>query len=117
MKITPIDKAQFTDLILHMKIGESIVFATKCWNEYTEVIEERYVYDWYFATKLFLPDFDSCFVLCDYCGGGGDAFAISFNSYMNAPDEDDLYIVPQLVTDLFKRLHIGAQGRVYLQEV
>lgn len=92
--------AEFAELLLEMRTGEVINFATECNAEYADEVSITDVDSWYFAKKFYLPEFDSRFILIDYCGGE-EAYAIPMNCYRDHADDDDRRIVPDYVNKFF----------------
>lgn len=102
--VRPMNCEQFTQHLLKLKDGDEINFACELLADDKNC--ERYdVYDadgWYFARVIFIPHYDSRFILIDYCGGE-EAFAIPLNNYTNRRDDDDMRIVPVYVKEFFGR--------------
>lgn len=102
--VKPMCCDQFTQRLLTLKDGDEINFA--CILDVEESESERfYPYDaecWYFAKVMHLAEYESRFILIDYCGGE-EAFAIPLNNYANRRDEDDKQIVPVYVKEFFRR--------------
>ena len=100
--IKPMQVKEFTELLLTLKTGDTIEFGTDPGCDWPDEIPDAAdVSGWYFARVLQLPEYDSRFILIDYCGGE-EAFAIPLNCYSNLCDEDDKQIVPGYVKKFFK---------------
>lgn len=113
-RIAPMNVTQFSNLLLRMKTGDCILFATGRWNNYAENLSESDVFNWYFVQKMYLPDFESRFFLIDFCGGT-EATAIPFNNCSDIPDEDDMYYLPGRVEALFEKLGLDSRSTVYVK--
>lgn len=99
--IKPMQAKEFADLLLTLKTGDTIEFGTDpgyAWPD--EIPDYSDVTAWYFAKVMCLPEYDSRFILLDYCGGE-EAFVIPLNSYSNSCDADDICIVPDYVNKFF----------------
>lgn len=117
-KIIPMNVNKFTNLLCAMKEGQTIEFARDAylWQEGLEIeIEPHEVECWYFARILRVPEYESRFILIDYCGGE-EAFVIPLNCYSNTIDEDDKFIIRDAVRRLFEHhLSIGPQAYVFVE--
>ncbi len=115
--VKPMNCEQFTNHLLTLKDGDEINFA--CFLGVDQEEMERYdVNDaecWYFAKVMVIPEYDSRFILIDYCGGE-EAYAIPLNNYADRRDEDDMHIVPTYVKEFFQRcISLGSvQHTVYV---
>lgn len=89
---------EFTDLLATTKIGDEIEFAAYSYNTYDPTPEDCEA--WYFAKNMKLDDYDSHFILIDYCGGE-EAFAIPLNNYEETCDEDDKMVLKHYVKTFF----------------
>ena len=56
---------------------------------------------WYFARRINIKEYESKFILLDYCGGE-EAFAIPINNYKEGFDEDDKCLMPSYVKKFFE---------------
>ena len=103
-KVKAMRAAEFAELLLNMRTGETIDFATECGLDVDEA-DEATAADldcWYFATKISIPEYGSNFILIDYCGGE-EAFAIPLNNHQEDVDDDDRQIVPDYVKRFFDK--------------
>ena len=110
------DKDRFAEVLLNMNDNDVIHFAT-FYNGYEdenelETIQSDDVECWYFAKKIFIPEFSSRFVILDYAGGE-EAFAIPLNGYSEKSDDDDRWLVPMEVERYFK-MNRGLEGGNYV---
>ena len=100
--IQPMNHEEFAQHLLTLKDGDTIEFACDpgvAWpNEIPDVTD---VECWYFARVMVIPEYESRFILIDYCGGE-EAFAIPLNCYQHHCDEDDKIIVPEYVKKYFR---------------
>ena len=115
-KIVPMNENDFANLLCTMKEGQAIEFARDAynWQEGME-LEPHEVECWYFARILCVPEYDSRFILIDYCGGE-EAFVIPLNCYSHTIDEDDKRIICMKVKQLFDHhLFIGPQAHVFVE--
>ena len=99
--IKPMNWEEFAQHLLTLTNGDTIEFACDpgvAWPD--EVPDVRDVECWYFARVMVIPEYESRFILIDYCGGE-EAFAIPLNCYSNRCDEDDKWIVSQFVKSYF----------------
>jgi hypothetical protein len=117
-KIVPMNENDFANLLCTMKEGQTIEFARDAylWQEGLEIeIEPHEVECWYFARIFRVSEYQSRFILIDYCGGE-DAFVIPLNCYSDVIDEDDERIIRIKVEQLFDHhLFIGPQGYVFVE--
>ena len=103
--IQPLTIKTFTELLLSMKDGDEITFGTCVSEEILEgylsgeLIQPEDVENWYFAKLMSLPEYDSRFILIDYCGGG-EALAIPLSS-----DGCDEALDKDLVTSFVKKFY------------
>lgn len=116
--VKPMNCEQFTQHLLALKDGDEINFA--CFLDVEEGERERFYPNdaecWYFAKVMNLTEYDSRFILIDYCGGE-EAYAIPLNNYRSECDEDDQQIVPVYVKEFFRRcMNLGSTNRtVYVE--
>ena len=101
-KIKAMKAAEFAELLLEMRTGEVINFATECNVEYADEASITDVDSWYFAKKFYLPEFDSRFILIDYCTGE-EAFAIPMNRDSDNADDADRLFLPDDVNEFFDK--------------
>ena len=94
--------AEFAELLLEMRTGEVINFATESDAEYADESSVTDVNSWYFAKKFYLPEFDSRFILIDYCTGE-EAFAIPMNRDSDNADDTDRLFLPVYVNEFFDK--------------
>lgn len=91
--IQPMTAVEFSELLCKMKTDDVVEFGLDpgyVWPD--EIPEPHDVTNWYFAKKIYIPGYDSRFILIDYCGGEA-AIAIPLNCYREDSDEDDARIV------------------------
>lgn len=102
--VRPMNCEQFTQHLLTLRDGDEINFACELYavDKNRERYDDYEVDGWYFAKVILIPNYDSRFILIDYCGGQ-EAFAIPLNNYMNKRDDDDTRIVPVYVKEFFRR--------------
>ena len=115
-KIVPMSENDFANLLCSMKEGQTIEFARDAydWQEGME-LEPHEVECWYFARILCVPEYESRFILIDYCGGE-EAFVIPLNCYSHTIDGDDRFIIRNAVRRLFDHhLFIGPQAYVFVE--
>ena len=99
--IRPMNHEEFAQHLLTLKDGSTIEFACDpgvAWPD--EIPDVRDVECWYFARVMAIPEYESRFILIDYCGGE-EAFAIPLNCYQNHCDKDDETIVSEYVKKYF----------------
>lgn len=91
--IKPMTCGEFAEHLLTLKSGKTIEFGVDpgC-NWPDEVPDVKDVTSWYFARIMHIPEYNSRFILIDYCGGE-EAFAIPLNCYSDDFDMDDHGIV------------------------
>ena len=115
--IKPMKCDEFAQHLLILKPGKTIEFGVDpgCdWpNEVPNVNDVTY---WYFARIMHVPEYDSRFILIDYCGGE-EAFAIPLNCYSENFDMDDEGIVWQYVVKYFENHGIleGVDDYVFVE--
>lgn len=100
--IKPMNCSEFAQYLLTLKNGDTVEFACDPgvnWPD--EVPDVTDVECWYFARVMVIPEYESRFILIDYCGGE-EAFAIPLNCYSDRCDMDDHQIVPDFVEEYFK---------------
>lgn len=99
--IKPMNCDEFAQHLLTLTEGDTVEFACDPGAEWPDKVPDvRDVECWYFAKVIVIPEYESRFILIDYCGGE-EAFAIPLNCYQNHCDEDDKTIVPQYVREYF----------------
>lgn len=111
--IKPMDCDEFAEYLLTLKTGDTIEFGTDpgcAWPD--EIPEPHDVECWYFARVMKIPEYESRFILLDYCGGE-EAFAIPLNCYSDCCDDDDKQIVPDFAKKFFE--HIGVTDYVFVE--
>lgn len=99
--IQPMTCKEFAQHLLTLKNGDTVEFACDPgvnWPD--EVPDVDDVECWYFARVIVIPEYESRFILIDYCGGE-EAFAIPLNCYRSYCDQDDMTIVPRYVEEYF----------------
>lgn len=100
--IQPMNCDEFARYLLTLKTGDRIEFACDPgvdWPNETPDVED--VECWYFAKVMEIPEYQSRFILLDYCGGE-EAYAIPLNCYRAYCDGDDATIVPVYVKRYFR---------------
>lgn len=100
--IKPMTREEFANRLLTLTEGEILEFACDGgagWPNRNPEIGELEC--WYFAMRMSIPNYDSNFILIDYCGGE-ECFAIPLNCYSSKPDEDDRRIVRSYVDRFFE---------------
>lgn len=93
---------EFAEFLLTMKDGDIVEFGTDPGVNWPD--EEPDVNDvtaWYFAKVTCIPEYESRFILIDYCGGES-AFAIPLSVCRDGCDEDDRWLVPIKVKEFFE---------------
>ena len=80
-------------IINNLKEGDTIEFAT----DYAD--GEGYNY-WYFIRIVCIPEYQSRFIIIDYCGGE-EAYSIPLNNYSHEFDEDDKNCIREHIKDYF----------------
>lgn len=99
--IQPMNWQEFASHLLTLKNGDTVEFACDPgvdWPDETPDVHD--VECWYFARVMVIPEYESRFILIDYCGGE-EAFAIPLNCYSDHCDEDDRQLVPGFVKSYF----------------
>ena len=99
-KIKAMRAAEFAELLLNMRTGETFEFATECSLDYADEATAGDLDCWYFVTKISIPEYCSNFLFIDSFGGE-EPFAIPFNNYQEEADADDKRIVPDYVNRFF----------------
>ena len=100
--IRPMQWKEFAEYLLTLKNGDTIEFGCDAGAEWPDEIPcARDVECWYFAKVIHIPEYNSRFILLDYCGGEA-AYAIPLNCYKNESDGDDECIVPKYVKKYFE---------------
>lgn len=100
--IQPMNCEEFAQHLLTLYNGDTVEFGTDPgveWPDETPDIDDVTV--WYFVRVINIPEYESRFILIDYCGGEC-AFAIPLNNYKNGCDEDDKRVVMDKVKEFFK---------------
>ena len=100
--IQPMNCEEFAQHLLTLKNGDTVEFGTDPgvkWPYKTPDIDD--VTAWYFARVINIPEYESRFILIDYCGGEC-AFAIPLNYHENRGNEDDEWVVMNKVKEFFK---------------
>lgn len=103
--IQPLNMESFIELLLSLKDNEEITFATTANDEALDgylaglPIQPEDVENWYFARLFNITEYNSRFILIDYCGGS-EAFAIPLSS-----DGDDT-LDKSLVKDHVERFYM-----------
>lgn len=116
--VKPMTCEQFAQHLLTLKDGDEIHFAcfldANC--EEAERCDANDVEFWYFAKVMFLPEYDSRFILIDSCRGE-EAYAIPLNNCVDRRDENDMRIVPRYVEAFFRKcISIGdVNSAVYVE--
>ena len=101
--IKPMNCDEFAQYLLTLKTGDTVEFGCDPGVDFpNEMPDVHSVTAWYFAKVIIIPEYESRFILIDYCGGES-AFAIPLNCYKNCCDGDDEYIVPEYVKEYFMR--------------
>ena len=115
-KIVPMNAQMFSELLSSMKEGETIEFARDANEDWKERELDKWdVECWFFARILCVPEYESRFILIDYCGGE-EAFVIPLNCYSHNIDGDDHFIIKCHVKHLFENhLYIGTDGYVFVE--
>ena len=104
--IQPLNMEYFIELLLSLKDNEEITFGTTANYEALDgylaglPIQPEDVENWYFARLFNITEYDSRFILIDYCGGN-EAFAIPLSS--DGDDTLDKSFVKDFVERFFKR--------------
>lgn len=100
--IQPMNYEEFARHLLTLKNGDTVEFGTDPGAKWPDETPDIYdVTGWYFARVINIPEYESRFILIDYCGGEC-AFAIPLNSYENKCDKDDEWIVMYKVKEFFE---------------
>lgn len=99
--IQPMNRDAFAQYLLTLKTGDVIEFGIDCNTDWpNEMPTPKEIENWYFAKVMKIPEYESRFILIDYCGGE-EAFAIPLNCYCDHCDEDDKKIVSDYVNYFF----------------
>ena len=109
--IRPMNWQEFAAHLLTLKNGDTVEFACDpgvAWPD--EVPDVENMECWYFARVMTIPEYESRFILIDYCGGE-EEFAIPLNCYSNYCDADDYRIVHDFVKTYFND-HCGGLGSI-----
>ena len=103
MKFRKMNAKQFAERLMNLKENETLEFGCSCtdYDIAADDLNEYDVEDWYFARIIHVDEYESRFILIDYCGGE-EAYAIPLNSYSEDVDEDDEGIIRYMVNEYFK---------------
>lgn len=115
-KIVPMLTNEFTALLCTLQEGVTIEFGLTCDSfDESEGICPNDVSEWYFARIIRIPEYESRFILIDYCGGE-DAFAIPLNCYSNRIDEDDKWLIELNMNKFYgEKLYRSTDEMIYVE--
>lgn len=97
--IKKMNAEQFADYLCDMKEDQIVEFGC----EYDGDNDDLNIYDvgsWYFVKIMEVPEYDSRFLVVDYCGGE-EAYSIPLNNYCNKIDDDDKNIIHDYMNEYF----------------
>lgn len=96
------NEEEFADLLCGLHENETVEFACEFDEETPDKdFEMMDLHSWYYAKVYPRNEYDTRFLLIDYCGGE-EAYAIPLNNYSDKMDDDDIREIHERVKNYFR---------------
>lgn len=99
--IKPMTLEEFTGHLLVMKVDQTVEFATETVHKWPEEIPDPCDCQfWFYARKFHINEYDSLFIVIDYCGGE-EARAIPLSMFYDHSDNSNRILIRETLEQFF----------------